>query len=146
MRRSPRIIPSIALVVIILVMAALPPATAMTRREQRLLHLVNHLRVRYDLPRLRNDTDVTRDAHRHSWRMADANYLYHSSNLEAVVGRAADAWGENIAKARRVGKVFRLWAHSAGHRANMLNRRYRHAGIGIVERRGYLWATMIFYG
>jgi hypothetical protein len=28
----------------------------------------------------------------------------------------------------------------------MLNSRYRRAGVGIFKARGYLWATMIFYG
>ena len=145
MRRSPRILPCIALVVILVVTAA-APATAMTRREHRLLQLVNHLRARYDMPRLRNDPEVTRDAHRHSVRMADVRTLFHSTNLESVVGRSAVAWGENIAKARWPKRIFKMWARSSGHRANMLNRRYRHAGIGIFEARGYLWATMIFYG
>jgi uncharacterized protein YkwD len=145
MRRSPRILPSIALVVI-LVVAALPPATAMTRREARLLRLVNDLRVRHGLVRLVDDPLLTLDAHRHSLRMAERNSLYHSTNLESEVGRDATAWGENIAKARWVKRIFRMWLHSDGHRANMLNRRYRRVGVGIVAARGYLWATMIFYG
>jgi uncharacterized protein YkwD len=145
MRRSPRILPCIALVAI-LVMAAVPPATAMTRREHRLLHAVNELRARYGLVRLRAEPDLTKAAHHHSVRMARANYLFHTTDLESVVGRRASAWGENVAKARRVYRVFKLWAHSAPHRANMLNSRYRRAGVGIFKARGYLWATMIFYG
>jgi uncharacterized protein YkwD len=145
MRRSPRILPVITLVVI-LVVAALPPATAMTRREHRLLHMVNELRARHGLVRLRNDPDLTTEAHKHSARMARQNTLFHTQDLRSVVGRRADAWGENIAKARTVRKLFRLWAHSSAHRANMLSNRYRRAGVGIVEARGYLWATMIFYG
>jgi uncharacterized protein YkwD len=145
MRRSLRIVPCIALVVI-LVVAALSPATAMTRREHRLLHFVNELRARHGLVRLRNDAGLTRDAHQHSARMARLNSLYHTTDLRSVVGGAADCWGENIAKAVRVKKVFRMWARSPGHRANMLYGRYRRAGVGIVEERGYLWATFIFYG
>jgi uncharacterized protein YkwD len=34
---------------------------------------------------------------------------------------------------------------SSTHRANMLNRRFRHAGVGVVLARAY-WITMIFYG
>jgi uncharacterized protein YkwD len=145
MRRSPRVFSVIALVVI-LVVAALPPATAMTRREKRLLRLVNDLRVHHGLVRLKPAADVCHDAHRHSWKMSRYDTLFHSTNLESVVGRAATAWGENIAKGRRVRGVFKLWKHSAPHLANLLYNRYRHVGVGVVKYHGYLWSTMIFYG
>lgn len=145
MRRSPRILPVVALVVI-LVVAALPPAAAMTRREKRLLHLVNSLRARYGLVRLNEENDLTRAARKHSARMATSGSLFHTRDLREVVGRRASAWGENVAKARRVHRIFRQWAGSAPHRANLLNSRYRRVGVGIVRHRGYLWATMIFYG
>jgi uncharacterized protein YkwD len=145
MRRPPRILPVITLVVI-LVMAAFPPATAMTRREHRLLRLVNDLRARHGLVRLNEDPDVTKDARRHSARMVRAGTLYHTVDLKSVVGRSASAWGENVAKARRVHRIFTMWVNSSGHRANLLSNRYRRCGVGIVRSHGYLWATMIFYG
>ena len=146
MRRSPRISLSIALVVILMTVAAAHSATAMTVREHRLLVLVNDYRARHGLPRLRADRDVTYSAHRHSLRMAQANTLFHTSDLRSVVGSGATCGGENIAKARRVRSIFRLWAASAPHRANMLTTCYRRTGVGIVRARGYLWATIIFYG
>jgi uncharacterized protein YkwD len=146
MVRTPRIVPCLALVAVLAMTAAAPPATAARSRSQRLLYLVNQLRGSHGLVRLRVDADVQRAAVRHSRRMAERRTLFHSTDLESVVGRQANAWGENIAKARRVGKVFSMWSHSAGHRANMLNPRYRRTGIGIVKRGRYLWVTMIFYG
>ena len=78
--------------------------------------------------------------------MARVKTLFHTSDLESVVGRRARAWGENVAKARGVYKVFKMWRRSAGHRANMLNNRYKRCGVGLIRARGYFWATMIYYG
>ena len=146
MVRTPRIVPCLALVAVLAMTAAAPPATAARSRAHRLLHLVNQLRASYGLVRLREDADVSRFAVQHSRRMAESNTLFHTTDLRSVVGRRANAWGENIAKARRVRRAFMMWARSSGHRANMLNPRYRRTGIGIVKQRGYLWVTMIFYG
>ena len=35
---------------------------------------------------------------------------------------------------------------SGGHRANILNPRFRRIGIGVVKARGSVWVTTIFYG
>ena len=43
-------------------------------------------------------------------------------------------------------RVRTLWMHSSGHRANILNTRYRRIGIGVVKARGAVWVTTIFYG
>jgi len=89
MRRSPRICSVITLVVI-LVVAAFPPATAMTRREHRLLQMVNELRARHGMVLLRNDADLTRSAHRHSVRMAEANTLFHTQDPRMDIGPRED--------------------------------------------------------
>ena len=45
-----------------------------------------------------------------------------------------------------VWRVFKAWTRSSPHRANMLDRRFRHAGVGVVFARGSYWITMMFYG
>jgi uncharacterized protein YkwD len=36
--------------------------------------------------------------------------------------------------------------NSPSHRANILNRRFRHVAVGTVRRDGTLWVTVFFYG
>jgi uncharacterized protein YkwD len=45
-----------------------------------------------------------------------------------------------------VWRVFKAWTRSSTHRANMLNRQFRHAGVGVIFSHGAYWITMIFYG
>ena len=55
-------------------------------------------------------------------------------------------WGENVAAAGTLRRVRTLWMGSGGHRANVLNPRFRRVGIGVVRARGLMWVTAIFYG
>lgn len=134
------------MVAVLAMTAAAPPATAARSPADRLLYLVNQLRGSYGLALLSEDPEISASAVHHSLRMAESRTLFHTTDLRSVVGRQADAWGENIGMSQRVGKVFTMWGRSSGHRANMLNPRYRRAGIGIVKQGPYLWVTMIFYG
>jgi uncharacterized protein YkwD len=43
-------------------------------------------------------------------------------------------------------KVERAFLRSSEHRDNLLNRRFDHAGMGIVVSRGDVWVTSVFYG
>ena len=40
--------------------------------------------------------------------------------------------------------VVRAWMASPGHRANILNCRLRHLGVGVALSRGQLWWTQDF--
>ena len=41
-------------------------------------------------------------------------------------------------------KLVEGWLKSAGHRANLLNPKFKRTGIGIIVRRGHVYATQIF--
>lgn len=110
-------------------------------------HLLNQTRRSHGLPVLRLNAYVSYRAWLHSKAMARRNTLFHSGNLYDAVRRyRPSAWGENVAISGSLRRVRTLWMRSAGHRAIVLNPRYRQIGIGVLNARGGLWVTAIFYG
>lgn len=123
--------------------------------KRRLLCLVNRARARFGLPRLRANRCLDRVARRHAGDMVRRRYFGHVTPNGWDVGRRAvksgyvprsRGWrvGENlawgVARAARPSRVLRAWMHSPGHRRNLLNRRFRDIGIGVVRgtpRRGF---------
>ena len=56
-------------------------------------------------------------------------------------------WGENVGETPTTLRALqRAFMRSRLHRSNILNRRFRHVGIGVVGRNGKLWVTLDFYG
>ena len=116
-------------------------------RRNKMLHLLNHTRSSHGLPVFRLNVTVSHRAWLHSKAMASQNYLFHTGNLyDAVRVYQPSTWGENVGMAGLLTRVRTLWMHSAGHRHNILNGRYRRVGIGVVKARGVVWVTAIFYG
>jgi|SRR5829696_5427797 len=116
--------------------------------QRRILCLMNRARVRFGLPRLRFNRCLHRVAARHSHDMVRRRYFAHvtpngwdpgaRARASGYVPRRAN-WvvGENIAwgvsYAARPAFVVRSWMNSPSHRRNILNRRFRDAGIGIAR-------------
>ena len=111
------------------------------------LCLINKRRARHDLRRLRGDKDLREAAQRYAQEMVNRGFFGHvSPSGSDVVDRLRasgfispdEAWfvGENIAWG--VGShgspraIVRSWMSSPGHRANILQRRFRHVGIGVA--------------
>lgn len=147
--RRPRSILIAALVVTLLV-ATGGQAAAGTRSDrfrQKLYGFVNDYRVKNGRPALKDDSVLDSFAWKHSVKMAQARTLFHSTTLEAKVRtRGGTTWGENIGVGPSMFSVFRAWVASSPHRANMLNGRFRFAGVGVVLARGSYWITLDLYG
>jgi uncharacterized protein YkwD len=73
--------------------------------------------------------------------MASRHRLYHSDLSRICCYRAV---GENVGYATTVYRVHQALMASPGHRANILDRRWRGVGVGVVKSGGYLWVTEIF--
>jgi uncharacterized protein YkwD len=149
--RSRRIPPSIAVITVLALILTMGVAHAggfkPARARSKAIHFVNRYRTHHGLPRVHMNRDIKRLAQQHSRHMASSRTLFHSSDMWTKLrSHHASCWGENIGMGPSVWRVFKGWVHSAEHRANMLNRRYRHTGIGVARARGYLWVTMIYYG
>ncbi|HVM53321.1 MAG TPA: CAP domain-containing protein [Acidimicrobiales bacterium] len=132
-----------------------PPTTtttarpAMTAEEaaSRLLAKVNEERVSAALPVLVPRDDVSAIAKDWSASMARAGALSHNDAYFARGTRErlqARALGENVARAPSVDEAHRALMASAGHRANILDGRFKVIGIGAVRSGGSWWLTQNF--
>jgi uncharacterized protein YkwD len=87
--------------------------------ERNIIHDTNQQRRQYGLPPLEVDPKLVRSARRQATWMTVHRALQHTS----------DPVAENIAMGQRDSQeVVRDWMSSPGHRANILNRRYRRIG------------------
>ena len=130
-------------------LAVAPAASAsitLTKPERTLLTLINHARAKRGLHKLSIVTSLERAARAHSREMVKRDYFSHSSyNGESVGARlirfgyrttGCTSWrvGECIAYGhgtRGSAKgVFTAWMKSKAHRAIILTRAFRNAGIG----------------
>jgi len=107
----------------------------------------NRERSRRGLPALRENAKLRAAATRHSDRMVDARFFAHLSPGGATMTdrirttgylSSVRSWsiGENIAwgsgRLATADSITDGWMRSSGHRANILNGRFREIGIGIT--------------
>lgn len=87
--------------------------------EQNIINYTNAERSRYGLPALNMDHSLLKSARKHAEWMTRARRLAHTSQPV----------GENIAMGQRSSReVVGDWMASPGHRANILNGRYKRIG------------------
>ena len=130
--------------------ASSAPRSAPTIRLARAaVCLINARRARRGLPRLRLNRRLGKAAKRHTHDMVRRHYFAHVSQRGRDVvdrlygahylgGRFSWAVGENLAwGSGALGaprKIVQAWMKSPGHRRNMLDRRFREIGIGVIAR------------
>jgi uncharacterized protein YkwD len=124
-------------------------------KEVRTLKLHNQARKNRGIRRLCVHPKLTKAARAHSASMIKKDYSGHGN-----VGRRLKRFdyncrvcAENIAggtgRYARPGKIFRRWMNSSGHRANILDRRFREVGVGTHKgtykgKKGYTMYTVDF--
>ncbi len=109
--------------------------------------LINKQRARRGLRKLRINARLSAAAERHTTDMVKRGYFGHTSRSGSDVVdrlkrtgymRGARAWtvGENLAwgsgKRSTPREIVAAWMGSPGHRANILQRRFREIGIGVA--------------
>jgi uncharacterized protein YkwD len=153
-----RLLPALGAALALLVLAAAPASAACVNAglvpgtgpvgevREATLCLINAQRKSRGLRRLRSNAALQRAAQRHSEDMVRRGYFAHvSRNGDDLVDRIRRAgwrprgsWsaGENIAWGGLwLGdprSIVSSWMHSPGHRANILNRRFREIGVGVA--------------
>jgi uncharacterized protein YkwD len=138
---------------------AVAAARTISPARQATICLVNAERGRRGLAPLRTNDDLTVAAQRHSVDMVARRFFAHDTPNGTTVRervqrtgylRGARRWslGENIGWASQSGAtpagMVRAWMNSPGHRAIILNGRFREAGVGIamgIPERGGSGAT-----
>ena len=111
--------------------AAAPTATAgPTQAERALLRAVNDARAARGLARVQLAQPLQRRTHRYAVWLLRTNTFAHAGDLRPGTCENL-AWATtNIASARR---IVRMWLASPGHRANLLWRAARKAGVGVAR-------------
>lgn len=117
------------------------PASAATTLERAIYTKINATRVAHGLRPLSLRAGLTYKSHKHSAAMARKRRLYHSNLSRFCCYRSI---GENVAYNSTVYRVHRSLMASPGHRANILNPKWRHVGVGVVKSGGRLWVTEVF--
>ena len=115
-----------------------------------MLELVNHERARAGAPPLALHGELSEVARLKSQDMVQNNYFAHQSptygspfEMMRAFGISYRMAGENLALAGSVDRAHSALMNSSGHRANILNARYTHIGIGMVQgSRGQYYTQM----
>lgn len=130
---------------------ALPaPAGAdkgMSKAELKMVKVINKMRARRGLAKLRPHGALANAAEDHSSDMANNQFFAHTSyNGTDPYNRVMryirkNVMGETLAYMpisgnTRARHILRLWMHSPGHRRTLTTRRFRRIGIG--RARGWL--------
>ena len=122
-------------------------AAASTDSVRQMLSLTNEDRSQHDRRALQLNARISRYAERHSHAMAAAGELFHTPNLaDRLQGLDWSLGGENVGVGASLADLQDAFMASPPHRRNILERRFDHAAIGIVQSDGSFWVTVIFYG
>jgi uncharacterized protein YkwD len=122
-------------------------ASTMTTSERQMIHMINNARVVHGRTALRGNNVLANYARKHSATMASKNKLYHNPYLAQWLKNIS--WrilGENVGVGGSVKQLHVAFWNSPHHRANILDRRFRDVGVGIVTKNGRVWVTVIFRG
>jgi len=116
-------------------------------------NFVNAYRRRAGVPPVSLSWQLNYAAVAHSKDMASRRYMSHvgsdGSNAGTRISRTGYRWwiwGENVAAGQvTASQVVWAWLHSPRHKAIMLDRRYRHMGLGrAVARDGTAYWCLVF--
>ncbi|GGB50437.1 hypothetical protein F3157_19690 [Virgibacillus dakarensis] len=124
----------------------------LSQYEQQVVDLTNQEREKQGLSPLKVDAELSKVAHEKSRDMSANGYFSHNSptygspfDMMKQYGISYRSAGENIARGQRTPEeVVNGWMNSEGHRANILNPKFTHIGVGYVENGNY-W-TQEFIG
>lgn len=102
--------------------------------RQRLVYRTYRVRRHRGIPRLGQDACLNAAARRWAVILAEQNRFAHQ-NLRSVMDRCnLRGVGENLALGYTVAnRTVSAWMDSPGHRANLLNRRFRRIGTGVAQ-------------
>lgn len=114
--------------------------------ERRVVVRTNRARVRHDTSPLRQRHCVDRFANRWARHLARTRTLVHQDLTPILTRCELSRVGENIAYGyQSPHAVVSAWLHSAGHRANILDGRYRVIGVGAAtDAAGTYWVSQVF--
>lgn len=141
--------------------ASLAQSTSNSGVANDILEASNTYRVKNGFPKLTPHPALMSAASSHSAEMVELNYFSHTSPTPQkakvldrikLAGLSPQSVAENIygstgfTPAIMVGECLKSWIESSGHRANMLNPKYTHIGVGVANRGDFFRVTQVFAG
>lgn len=130
-----------------LVSLAVFPAAASARGGGSVLRAMNSVRAHHHLPALHSSRALARAASAHSSAMARSGSMSHGAFAQRI-SHYVDSRrvGENLAWSSRCSSrtIVRMWMDSAPHRAIMLSRGFKRAGVGISRASHFCFVTADF--
>ncbi|MCY9549485.1 CAP domain-containing protein [Lysinibacillus xylanilyticus] len=113
--------------------------------EQEVVKLTNAERTKAGLAPFKTDDKLMAAAREKSQDMQSKKYFSHTSptfgspfDRMKALGITYKSAGENIAQGQRTPQeVVQAWMDSPGHRANILNAKFTHIGVGYVKSGNY---------
>ena len=140
---------AVAVAILLLFCAAPAGAATPTKPERQMLTLVNNVRVKHNLCRLKVQPTLQRAAVAHSKDMATHLYFDHRNFAARMLpytrGYSSWAVGENIACGTHASvlALYHSWWKSPEHRRNMLGN-FKDVGVGRACGYGIVFFTMDF--
>lgn len=116
--------------------------------QSQIFSTTNDQRDAHDRVELRRQDCVQRYAERQARKMAEAEEIFHQDLQRVLRDCGLSRAGENVAYGFEDGRsvVNQGWMRSAGHRANILNPRFRLLGTGAREGDDNLWYAVQVFG
>lgn len=114
--------------------------------RRQVLELMNDARSDTHLPRIRINRDLSRNATAHTRRMISERSVFPTENMDDLVEPyGATLWAEELARGRTIGANVRAWLNHEDTRQHLLDRRMRHAAIGVLFASGRYWITVYLH-
>jgi uncharacterized protein YkwD len=116
--------------------ASAEPAEASSDPADRMIDAFNDVRARHGLAPLRAAPKLASTAHGYARHLIRSDSFGHgNSYLRAGFERAGEILAMNRGWSRRPGPAMRMWMHSAGHAALILEPSFRYVGVGPARGR-----------
>jgi uncharacterized protein YkwD len=114
-----------------------PAAPAAASPESQMVRKVNSYRHQHGLPSVRMSKSLMSSSERYAWKQMRSGYFGHQNRIAAsskyrTLGEILE-WHTGLRPS--VSTAFRDWMHSSGHRAIIMDRRFRYAGAGAASGR-----------
>lgn len=122
----------------------IPPVSALTAEEQQMVDMINQERLAAGLSPVIADLRLTAVGRTKANDMKENNYFSHTSPtygspwaMMQMAGLTVRWAGENISGNKSVTASMSALMQSPGHRANILDPRFTHVGVGIAYGTAY---------
>ncbi len=113
--------------------------------EKGFARKINADRLSLGVLKLRLDPELSKAARKHTREMWTTDLLHHTPSDK--LRRRVTNWtiiGENVGVGGTVSSLHEAFMNSQGHKDNILYRTYRSVGVGVAQKNGQMWVTVIF--